>query len=168
MERMEWNNLNTTACIEHGLGLPEDLRDAIEETTLVRLVFGSLQALGEDTAHCPPPSGKPRIILAILLFSYTTGLYGSEEIESRINRDTHLMYLSARLPVSARELRQFRRYHRPFLERGVARLLQSASETRLGGTSLAEREFNPDESFLRAAKDRINRAVLADTMALDV
>ena len=118
-------------------GLPEDLRDWLDEAALVRLVFEALHTVEQDVEHLPSPkqlaTGSPRLLLTLLTYSYGIGLYDSAAIERRIAVDPQLRYFSARTTPSANVLRGFRRYQRPFLQQSLSRLIQLAWNTRLWG-----------------------------------
>ncbi len=147
------------------LELPDDLRRWISEETLVRLVFEAVHL-----AQSPLPPGRPRVCLTTLTYSYAIGLYDAQEIEDRIPTDPQLLYLSAKIPLSGNDLRQFRRYHRPWLQRTLGLLLQLACEARFRTGINSTLVCLPGEMAAlcaEAAEHRIEEAVLRDTMALD-
>ena len=162
------------------VGLPEDLREWMDESTLVHLLFEALHPVDPDGLDSAKglPLGSPRILQTVLTYSYATGLYSSEEIERRILREVQLRYLAAKSCPSSNDLRRFRRLNRPYLQRSLSRLFLLAWE-HLTPQSLAESDslLLADqaialESVVRLfeldAQRRIDSAVLADTMALDV
>jgi hypothetical protein len=161
---------DTRSISDEQLGLPEDLRAWVSEAALVSLVFEAVHATGwaqpASLGQAPLPPGRLRVLLTLLTYSYAIGLYGSDEIESRISLDPQLLYLSARKGVPSNDLRQFRRHHRAALHQTLSALFQLAFEahdqsppTRIGSDVKA--------LCSAAAERRINEAVLRDTMTLD-
>ena len=146
--------------------LPEDLRAWVDAPDLVHLVFEAAPALqegreGPDLSLVPP--GMARTVVTLLVYSYAIGLSSSDEIERQVDLDPELAYLSARTWPSSHTLRQVRRRSRPALQATLSKLLQLVAH--LHGTSFTKAQG--PEFFQAAAQERVDRAVLADTMALD-
>lgn len=164
--------------------LPLDLRLWLGEDRLLGLVI-------ERAAHHAPLSGGARGIqegessfptaqlLALLGFCYLTGRLGSVEIEDCLETDEALRYLCAgRFPPSP-VLRRFRRVHREALGGLLEDVLSLAIRERVSqpwftGTrpdpkvSAGGRDPRVAALSEREAASRLTRALLADTMALDV
>jgi hypothetical protein len=147
--------------------LSRDLRDFVEERTLVRLTLESvnseLQGEGSERVHVLAP-GWPRVFLTVLTYGYGTGVYASEHIEAQAQRDPSLRYLAARLPFSGDELRRFRRMNRPLVEDCLSRLI--ALVWQMPGSCGSDREL-AEGAFKLAAQRRVAEAIQADSMALD-
>jgi hypothetical protein len=160
----------------------------------LRLWLGEDRLLGlviERAAHHAALSGGPRVIqegglsfptaqlLALIGFCYLTGRLGSVEIEDWVETDEALRYLCAgRFPPSS-VLRRFRRAHREALGGLLEDVLSLAIRERVSQpwftgarpdptVSAGGRERLVAELSEREAASRLTRAVLADTMALDV
>lgn len=174
-------------CPAQRIAWPEDLRAWVEEGILVSLVLHAVQSAVESVEEpigstAPLPTGSPRAVLSVLIYSYALGILSSEEIAARIPSDPNLRYLSAGARPSWHELRRFRRQWRPWVQKALSNTFQLAWEIRLwldatnthdrtgacdifpaSDRSAAERAFFITE----AACERIHRAVMLDSMALD-
>jgi hypothetical protein len=163
--------LELRSSLESTLELPADLRELIDDSTLVRLIFETLHVVEQEQSETHPdhrlPIGQPRVLLTVLTYSYAAGLYGSQEIERQVLRDSQLLYLAAKASPSANELRQFRRLHRFWLQRSLSRLLKSAWQARADYPTERPLTAESESFFDWTAEQRINHSVLIDTMALD-
>ncbi len=114
--------------------------------------------------------------------SLREAIYASEEIEARIAFDSKSRYWSAGARPTWQDLRRFRRQKRHFIHEALSRTLQAAWEFRLWtGTKMLPMESDGFDllvaidyadserasRFAMTADDRINQAVLWDSMALD-
>ena len=158
---------------------PEDLREQVAPDRLLRLVLDAVQVTaelpGDGFVQRALPLGMPRTLLTVLTYSYAIGLYSSDEIEAELRKDPQLVYASAKATISATALRRFRRLHRLPIQRSLSAVLQQALGLRTE-PSLASQPHDRDVNdtqrslellFAWAAERRVNRAVLADTIALD-
>ncbi len=150
---------------------PDDLRQWIDARTLVSCVLEAVQATVQVPDQALPetlPLGRPRMLLTILTYSYAVGLLGSDEIAHQIVVDPELGYLSAKSEPTPSELRHFRRYHRAMLQWSLSHLLERAWKARPDfSLSKCRDQGLIDRAAGQAAEQRINQAVLTDTMALD-
>lgn len=166
-----------------GVAFPPDLRVWLGEDRLLRL---ALEAAAQHADGCAtfPAEGSAEgswavpSLVALTVFSYLTGRYGSEDIAEEAESDPALRYLCAGRFPSATELRRFRRSHRPVLGAAMRSVLAAAAEFRLAHAWLGSgtgscppqgRGGRPVGVDLcrEAAEARLLRAALADTMALD-
>lgn len=157
--------------LEGSLGIPEDLREWVGARELVAIVFEAVHA-AEEAGDDPLTgrqfhSGQTRILLTLLTFSYAIGMYISEEVEAQSVADPELAYLSGRCGASSVRLRQFRRHYRCFLQRSLGRLFERVLASRGGSLRIAPACDDLESVSAWLAEARINRSVLADTMALD-
>ncbi len=160
----------------HWPGLPEvpgDLRTWVQEPALVPMVFAAVQEIQNPDAgrkHGPLPAGLPRVLLTTLTYAYGVGILASDEIELRTRTEAQFRYLSARMFLSAQQLRRFRRDHRPWVHLSLGRLMQRTWEARFCGLETWGDFGGPDLEafFARAADERIHSAVLMDSMAMDI
>ncbi|MBI2947463.1 MAG: hypothetical protein HYY23_07445 [Verrucomicrobia bacterium] len=168
-------------------GFPQDLRLWVDENILVNLVLEAVQSVCEPGIDSrgksePLPEGRPRVFLTLLTYSYAVGIYASDEIEDRIATEPALRYLSAGARPSWHDLRRFRRQNREIIRGALTRVLRIAREFRLWSiakmldidsawcgrlAAVRTAEYKQTMLVIQAANDRINQAVLRDSMALD-
>jgi hypothetical protein len=142
----------------------EDLRQALGRDGLAELVRNAI-----------PPHPKHEAewsehLLALLTYSYAAGVYDSAEIPRELDQNDLRDLLGAGVPADYHALRQFRRHNRSELRDCLSRVLRSARET--AGFSRGESSSNwwlrgSHDVCEQEAEERINRAVRADTFALD-
>lgn len=167
-----------------GVAFPSDLRVWLGEDRLLRLV---LEAAAQHAGGCAAVRADGRgegswpatSLMALMVFSHLTGRFGTDAIVEELESDPALRYLCAGRFPSATVLRRFRRWHRPVLAAALRSVLEAAAEFRLAHTWISPaRGCHPTHGgpFLsrmrdacqEAAEGRLSRAVLADTMALDI
>lgn len=122
-----------------------------------------------------------RMLLSLLTYCYAVGIFGSQEIESRLARDARIRFLCARTDLSWHTLRRFRRQNRSAVKAALAQVFEFVPELILssemvswpgarGSGIVSGQEANLAEFRLlcaEVAETRIQRALLADTAALD-
>jgi len=162
--------------------LPEDLRDWVNEATLIQLISRAVQEIkeGEDPKALP---GFWDLLLGLLTYSYATGTYLSSEIESRLlERPGIADRCAATFGNSPPEqiIRRFRRIHRASLKQCLVHVFGAAWEM----VSSPDREYcgnyrirsSPTANFApahetpdfdTAAEERIGHAVLLDCITSD-
>lgn len=122
-----WYNIITTIIIYHWSDytimtnyfqpqLPLNVGVLIEEDSPVYLVEEIVYSLDLSSLETRKKSkrGRPtklsrRQLLAILFYAYMEGYYSSREIEGKLTRDTHYMYLSRNIIVSHTIINNFRK-----------------------------------------------------------
>jgi hypothetical protein len=156
--------------------IPDDLRQLVDERTLVYLVLEACH--GIKWPHCVLPAGEedstPEPVLrTLILFCYAVGTYGSPDIEYAPSNDKTAAYICAGHQPSWVTIRHFRRQRAFQLKEALAELLrlvykEARSHEGLYST-LARGRFGGDLSleFIRDAEQRLHRAIQADSMALD-
>ena len=160
------------ALMDQGGRWPNDLREWVDERTLISFVLNALHSAeceGASSSQSEPlPPGLPRVLLSLLLYSYVIGLRSSEQIVDAIEADSQPRYLCANTTLCENELRGFRRHHRAVLEQSLTRLLERIWNAR---PEAARSWVPPVDSPLvlaaAAAQSRINEAIFADTISLD-
>lgn len=117
---------------------------------------------GWPPVRFPNPEGAaPGALMAMLVYGYATGRFGSEEIAEEARRDRQLAYLAAGQLPSSPTLRRFRRVFRPVVTVAMADLLGRVA-------TLTPASLPADPSTRRAeAHRRLELAVMADAIALD-
>ena len=165
--------------------LPDDLSLYIGKKTLVMLILEAIEDLDTSMPEGEEGAGtafRPAMMVTLLVYCYATGLYGSGDIRVATQHDQMVRYLCARDYPAFGEIASFRRYHRQRIASCLTAVLRRVWELRFRGedaqpirggarpgTSLAQWirvASTPD--FRREAEERINQAVRADSMAMDV
>jgi hypothetical protein len=136
--------------------LPEDLG---EWHGAVRLTHHALEAVQAATAAAELTAGD-RAWLTLYVYALARGVCAAEDLERQWAQDACLRYLGGALPPEASQLRAFRRRHAPLLVSALAFLI-SRSLGQLD--ALPKLGFDPRAEAAR----RFNRAVVADSLALD-
>ena len=121
-----------------------------------------------DTAEeMPHPSAQFKVLLAVITYSYATGIYPSAEIESSLRQSRHPFACPDEEWEHA--IRSYRRMHHAKIERSLAEVLRRCFCYYNG-----EREIHPpgpdhfgEEPLTREAVARVARAIRFDSSALD-
>ena len=167
--------------------LPDDLSLYIGKKTLVKFI---LEAFEEPKAPLPRRAAaerveaklQPAMMVTLLTYCYATGIYGAVEIQLGIQHDTMIRYICARNYPDLCVIRSFRRYHREVIRQCLTAVMRRVWELRFCGEdaepihgagylfcSLGRWiDLNSTPDFAREAGQRIERAVRADSMAMDV
>jgi hypothetical protein len=136
---------------------PEDLRARVDEQDLVRLVENSIERV---TRRIGGPDYTPdgQILLGVLTYFYSIGVYGSDEIAGALTNNPNANSVH-RLAFQNREpsvvLRRFRRENRIALESCLAEVVSAACP------SLSNTDAEIETSR------RVMNAIQADSCALD-
>jgi len=163
--------------------LPADLRQWVNEPTLVgwvlEVVSDALE--GYSPASSLTEDGPPvPTMLTVLTCCYATARYASDEIETVTETDRTIRYLCASHFVTSSAIRRFRRDHRALLHSCLTTLHRQAWRHRFGlpdsgwewSAESSRFESRHDDRFTyrlaAAAEQKIQQAILADTMAMDV
>jgi hypothetical protein len=115
-------------------------------------------------------------LLVLICYCYLQGLYHSMDVVRRLDSDEHLASLRGTLCLRPEQIRGFRREHRRALTDCLTHTLVMLWRDRHPGSPVAEGSggfledrinFRFLEPFYLQAQDRIDRAVIMDSMALD-
>lgn len=159
------------------LVLPEDLRLWVPESQLMALTlecvaeFG-LPAQGMRIFDAGQATYSAPMLCTLLTFAYATGRLAAQEIQDEAQVEScALRYLCANQFPDWHTLRRFRRGHRSVISACLAQVFLAATRERSGTGPWME--VLRDAVFLKAqcaaaAEDRIRRAILADTVSLDI
>ena len=155
--------------------LPDDLRAWFEPAQLVRLSLDAVADLAGPQRWPAGPADGPTFtratLLTLLTYSYATGRFGSETIEAACHEDAQLRYLAGACPPAAL-LRRFRRHHRAVIGVALSRLIETCAILQRASHSPAwpipAAPGAPAEWFADQAAQRIQRAVLEDSVAADL
>ena len=165
--------------------LPVDLSRCIGRKTLVRLTLEELDRLRDlrpDGAF-GPASGpfSPAFLFTLLTYCYATGALASVDIELARRTDPMVRYLCGGAVPDIDTIRLFRRRHGEDLGQLLAAVLRRVWALRFdeedAGSGVGTDYFRdslgrwgmarPDVDFDHEARDRLGRAIRADSMALD-
>jgi transposase len=129
--------------------LPHDLRDWVEDDDLVHFIVEvSLRVSGESASvnhrGCGSAQYPPSMMLALLLYCYSQGIYSSRRIERATYSNVAVRFLTANHHPDHDTIAAFRRNNREFIRQAFVTTVQIAQElgfTQLGvmaidGTSL--------------------------------
>src|SRR5688572_29114333 len=159
--------------LSYAFDFPEDLRKWMSEVELAHFVANAV----ERVRHEGGAGGRTRawdMLLGILAYFYSTGLYVSDEVENVLCNNCNFdpVYASAfgNAPVSV-VLRNFRRANRGAIEQCLAQVFQAAYSRSREPSSFGSRARTgteePSLDFYTEAKARLGRAIQADSWALD-
>ena len=129
-----------------------------------------------DLVRTEVPATPPDDLLVVVAYCYLQSVFHSIDVVRRLDEDDDLVELRSQLVVRTEQIRRFRRDHRRVLSDCLTHSLVSLWKQRhptegaglLPGQLLHNRaEFRFLEPFYLHAQDRIDRAVVLDSMALD-
>lgn len=157
--------------------VPANLTAWIEAPRLLRLVQtaavpgsgGSWLNLVADAAPAQPADD----LLTLVAYCYLQGIFHSFDVVRQLDEDGLLAELRDRLGLRPEQVRRFRRDRRraltDCLTRALVAVWRERHPTSGSGSFTASRQ--PDFAFLEPfyllAQDRVDRAVVLDSMALD-
>jgi transposase len=116
--------------------LPCDLREWVPEDHIVHFILDAVEQL--PTAHFKVndrgtghPQYPPTMMLALLIYCYATGRFGSRTIEAATHSDVAVRYLCANLHPDHSSICEFRAANEPAFRAAFVSVLQLAQELRL-------------------------------------
>lgn len=166
------------------LAFPQDLCGWSRRGTLMEVVRESAaRACGDSWLNLLTPetvNNKGDDLLVLVSYCYLRGIYHSIEVLHRLDTDDTLEELRGTLDVRPEQVRRFRREHRRALTDCLTHALVTLWQEEEGHSTPEVRDGSGSESLLRGrmkfaelepfylqAQDRIDRAVVLDSMALD-
>ena len=153
--------------------LPPDLKAWLPEDDLAHFVVAavervSLGAFDVAARAGGKPQYHPRLMLALLIYSYANGLFSSRRMERATYRDIAVRFVAANLHPDHDTIATFRRTNRTAFEAAFLQVLMLARESgllRLGTVSIDGTKIDANASKIRSVRyDRAKelRAKLAD------
>jgi transposase len=116
--------------------LPDDLREGVPASQIVHFILDAVEQLpitdfrvndrGSGSEQCPP-----RMMLALLIYCYATGRFGSRTIEAASYRAVAVRYLCANHHPDHDSICTFRATNKQAFEAAFVRVLQRAQHLRL-------------------------------------
>jgi hypothetical protein len=159
---------------------PSDLTDWVSSTTLLSIVEGAAErARGTPWLELlgGTPSATPQEDLLVLVaYCYLQGIYRSVEVVEQLDTNDTLSAMRSRLGLRPEHVRHFRRERRSALVDcltfSLSRLWRRRSERfsseHFTDSLVSNRlSFGLLEPFYRQARERLDRAIVLDSMALD-
>jgi transposase len=156
--------------------LPPDAKDWLPADDVAHFVVAAVDRvpLGAFAVR-PIPGGKaqyhPRLLLALLIYSYANGIFSSRRIERATHRDIGVRYVAANLHPDHDTIAAFRRANRAAFEAAFLQVLLLARESgllRLGTVAIDGTKLDANASRIRSVRyDRAKelRAKLAADIA---
>lgn len=163
---------------EQSFLLPPSLLEWVPEDHLVWTVLGAVDELDLTAiyrAYRPDghgrPAYEPRVMVALLLYSYSKGIQSSREIERRCREDVAFMVIMARRVPDHSTIAEFRRRHEAALAglfTGVLGLCRKAGLVRVGLLAVDGMKLHANASQ-HANRDyrRIAEELLAEAERVD-
>lgn len=116
--------------------LPPDLRDWVPEDDLVHFVLGSVEGMNLSNFRVNSRgSGKaqypPRMMLALLIYCYSQGIFSSRRIERATYRDIGVRYLCGDTHPDHDTICSFRRNNLELISEAFLEVLQLAKKLKL-------------------------------------
>jgi len=157
-------------------GLPSDLRTVSDESILLNL---TLQSVADSPCPKLVSSGSddklplsPAMMLTLINYAYSIGIFGSRDIENAIYKDAKLRYICAHQYPAWQDIRRFRRSHRELIQISLQSLLTALCVHYLFpanpqlATNVPPAEV--DEQIRLAALGRIEAAIIMDAVEADI
>jgi transposase len=107
---------------------------------------------------------QPRTLLAMITFCYAKEIYGSEQIEDVMRRDTNFRQLCKNEFPDARLIRRFRRENRDAVQWCVMAAMQFLFEQKVANGTVSKVN---DLEVIEEAKRRITMAMFIDSVELN-
>lgn len=116
--------------------LPPDLRDWVPANHIAHFILEAVEVIPESAMHLNwRGSGSqqypPSMMLALLIYAYSTGRFGSREIEGATHQDVALRYICADLHPDHDTICSFRRENRELFKRAFVSVLETAAEMKV-------------------------------------
>ena len=156
--------------------LPPDLKRWLPEDDVAHFVIAAVERVGLSAFRVKTrPGGKaqyhPRLMLALLVYSYANGIFSSRRIERASHRDIGVRFVAANLHPDHDTIAAFRRANKAAFEAAFLQVLLLARESgllRLGTVSIDGTRIDANASKIRSIRyDRAKelRAKLAADIA---
>jgi len=160
---------------EQAFLLPPDLKAWLPEDDLAHFVVAAVERvpLGAFSVAARPggkPQYHPRLMLALLIYSYANGIFSSRRIERATYRDIAVRFVAANLHPDHDTIAVFRSTNKAAFEAAFLQVLLLARETgllRLGTVSIDGTKIDANASKIRSV--RYDRACeLRTKLAADI
>lgn len=163
-----------------GVHFPGDLTHWVSGASLLRIVRQSAPQAGGSWLNLVDQRSErdeSDDLLVLVCYCYLRAIYHSMDVVRQLDEDPNLQDLRERLVLRPEQIRRFRRDRRRALSDSLTRSLVALWQERSGVSSSASvapasgnarsADFAFLEPFYLTAQDRVDRAVILDSMALD-
>lgn len=156
--------------------LPPDLKDWLAEDDIAHFIVAAVERVRLGAFRTNPQAGgkaqyHPRLMLALLVYSYANGVFSSRRIERSTYRDIGARFIAANTHPDHDTIATFRRTNKEAFEAAFLEVLLLARETgllKLGTVSIDGTKIDANASKIRSVRyDRAQalRAKLAADIA---
>ncbi len=156
--------------------LPPDLKDWVADDDLAHFIVEAAERIDMRTFHVSRTgSGKaqyhPRMMLALLVYCYASGIFSSRKIEQATYRNVSVRFIAANSHPDHDTIAKFRRDNGPAFETAFAHILLLAKQMgllKVGTVALDGTQIDANASKIKSLRyDRIQvlRAKLAEDIA---
>ncbi len=155
--------------------LPPDLKDWLPEDDIAHFIVAAVDRVRLGAFRTNPQAGgkpqyHPRLMLALLTYSYANGVFSSRRIERATYRDIGARFIAANTHPDHDTIATFRRTNQAAFEAAFLEVLLLARETgllKLGTVSIDGTKIDANASKIRSL--RYDRAqALRDKLAADI
>lgn len=155
--------------------LPPDLKSWLPDDDVAHFVVAAVERVpigAFQVAHRPggKPQYHPRLMLALLIYSYANGIFSSRRIERASYRDIGVRFVAANLHPDHDTIAVFRRSNQAAFEAAFLQVLLLARESgllRLGTVSIDGTKLDANASKIRSVRyDRAKE--LSARLAADI
>ena len=155
--------------------LPPDLKDWLPEDDIAHFIVAAVERVRLGAFRTNPQAGgkaqyHPRLMLALLIYSYANGVFSSRRVERATWRDIGARFIAANTHPDHDTIATFRRANRAAFEAAFVQVLLLARETgllKLGMVSIDGTKIDANASKIRSV--RYDRAqALREKLAADI
>ncbi len=155
--------------------LPPDLKEWLPADDIAHFVVAAIERVALSAFQVPErfggkPQYHPRLMLALLIYSYANGLFSSRRIERATYRDVGVRFVAANLHPDHDTIAAFRRANKAAFEAAFLQVLLLARESGLlhvGTVSIDGTKIDANASKIRSV--RYDRAkALRAKLAVDI
>jgi transposase len=158
--------------------LPPDLKEWLPEDDVAHFVVAAVERVPLGVFEVAERAGgkpqyHPRLMLALLVYSYANGIFSSRRIERASHRDIGVRFVAANLHPDHDTIASFRRAHKAAFEAAFLQVLLLARESgllRIGTVSIDGTKIDANASKIRSVRyDRakqLRAKLAADITAL--
>ena len=156
--------------------LPPDLKEWLPADDVAHFIVAAVERVGMTAFQVPDRTGgkpqyHPRLMLALLIYCYSNGIFSSRRIERASYRDIGVRFIAANMHPDHDTIAVFRRTNTAAIEAGFLQVLLLARESgllHLGTVSIDGTKIDANASKIRSVRyDRAQdlRAKLAADIA---
>lgn len=155
--------------------LPPDLKDWLPADDIAHFIVAAVERVRLGAFRTNPQAGgkpqyHPRLMLALLIYSYANGIFGSRRIERATYRDLGVRFIAANTHPDHDTVASFRRTNQAAFEAAFVQVLLLAREMgvlRLGMVSIDGTKIDANASKIRSVRYDRARA-LREKLAADI